>query len=157
MSEKLILTENFGEYKGHILGNLKIGCVVPMFFNVYDKSFLCETLKANEIKHKIDLEIEFLNIDKLNKEISNINCNKCIETYYAILDLIEKEKELSATQKLLIAVGSHIFNVNMAKHKITQLNSEVLDDFKKHTEKTHTREERLKNKLIKTKKNEQIK
>jgi hypothetical protein len=154
MSKKIFLKKGFGEYKGHILGDLKIGFVLPMFFNVYDKSFLCETLKANETKHKIDLEIEFLNIDKLNKEISNINCNKCIETYYAILDLIEKEKELSATQKLLIAVGSHI-NMSISGYELKQRNSKVLDCFKEfQTEKTYTTEERLKNKLIKTKKNE---
>lgn len=148
----MFLKKGFGEYKGHILGDLNIGIVVPAFFNVYDKSFLCERLKANETNHKIDLEIEFLNIDKLNKEISNINCNKCIETYYAILDLIEKEKELSATQKLFFAVGSHI-NTSINVYKLQQRNSEILDVFKEfQTEKTHTREERLKNKLIKTKK-----
>jgi hypothetical protein len=127
MSEKLILTENFGEYKGHIVADVKNtrSCYLYLFTtlkDIYGINTLCKLTKKNIKKRKIDSEIRFLNIDKLNKEIPSVKCKKCIENYNRVLGVIKEEKELSPTQRLMMAVGTNILWLTKS-FKVKPINS----------------------------------
>lgn len=141
MSEKLILKEEFGVYKGHIVTDFRsfhehhILDFADNFYgtNLYGQNRLCK--QTNKKKCKIDSEIFFLSIDKLKKEISKVKCEKCIKGYNNILCLIEQEKKLTLEQKLFFAVGRHVLTISRILEKQT-MNKKYLEDFKQfHSEK----------------------
>jgi len=163
MSEKLILKENFGEYKGHIITDFKnTPYILNLFFNNHGNHRLCNLTIENIGKCKVDSEIFFLNINELKKEISSLKCEKCIETYDVILNIIEEEKKITPTQKLLLSIGTHILSIDsyMAESmaELKKKNRKCIKAFNKSnierkiSFENKSREERLYNKLIKTKK-----
>ena len=142
MSEKLILKEEFGVYKGHIVTDFRsfhehhILDFADNFYgtNLYGQNRLCK--QTNKKKCKIDSEIFFLSIDKLKKEISKVKCEKCIKGYNNILCLIEQEKKLTLEQKLFFAVSwMTVVNYSRILEKQT-MNKKHLEVFKQfHSEK----------------------
>jgi hypothetical protein len=158
MKKIINLKDDFKQYNGHIVSE-KTGATMNLFFNtdisndiILCKSFLISRNDDEDEIFTLDKKsLSELNKDDFNKKESLIICEKCKENYFKI---IEAYKSYSATQRLLITVGRHLLKMDViAKHKLTQRNSKILDVFKEfHTEKTYTREEKLINKMIKTKK-----
>ena len=96
MSEKLILRKEFVEYKGHIVGDLKISLSLSFYFRDNNKRFLCNT------------QTEVSEDELIDEKKSSINCEKCIENYHKIMGIIEEEKKMTPTQKLLMTFGTHL-------------------------------------------------
>ena len=100
MSEKLILRKEFIEYKSHIVGDLNISISLSLYLKGNNKRFLCDT--STEVSED----------ELIDEKKSNINCEKCIENYHKIMGIIEEEKKMTPTQKLLMAFGSHLSMLN---------------------------------------------
>lgn len=100
MSEKLILRKEFVEYKGHIVGDLKISVYLSFYFTDNNKRFLCNT------------QLEVSEDELIDEKKSSVNCEKCIKSYHNIMKIIEEEKKLTATQKLFWTLGRHLSMLN---------------------------------------------
>jgi hypothetical protein len=161
MKKKINLKDDFKQYNGHIVSE-KTGLIMNFFFNtnilndiILCKSFLISKKDNEDEIFSLDKKsLSELNKDDFNKKESLITCEKCKENYFKI---IEEYKTFSATQRLVIMVGRHLLKMDVIAEQLASNPKLGLETFKRFEEEKRLkeideREERLMNKMIKTRK-----